>query len=120
MAAHGDNRMVIGYYPSSEFVNYGGKRMQNPPIQRNYEHPLDIYRTEELESFLTDIMPCFMQPLRNEQEYQEFLLPRYSPKLIFLTRDDTPPYVLHQLSVAYYMRFDVLLPHSDGLCLRPH
>lgn len=36
MSLHHDNRMVIGYYPSSQYITYGGKRMQNPPIQRNY------------------------------------------------------------------------------------
>jgi len=43
-----DNRLIVGYYPSSEFINYGGKKMQNPPNSRQYTHPSDVYSVEEI------------------------------------------------------------------------
>lgn len=54
-----DNRMVFGYYPSEQFVNYGGKRMQNPPKNRQFNHPSDVYTVQELETFIGQIMPNF-------------------------------------------------------------
>jgi hypothetical protein len=38
-----DNRMIVGYQPSSEFINFGGKMMQNPPNNRVMSHQSDIY-----------------------------------------------------------------------------
>jgi hypothetical protein len=43
-----DNRMIVGYYPSTDFINYGGKLMQNPPLNRQYTHPSDVYTVEEI------------------------------------------------------------------------
>lgn len=41
-----DNRMILGYYPSSDFVNFAGKKMQNPPLNKNFDHPKDVYTVE--------------------------------------------------------------------------
>jgi hypothetical protein len=41
-----DNHAIVGYYPSGEFINYAGKRMQNPPHSRQYKHPSDVYKVE--------------------------------------------------------------------------
>ena len=42
-----DNHAVVGYFPSGEFINYAGKKMQNPPISRSFRHPSDVYKVEE-------------------------------------------------------------------------
>lgn len=58
-----DNRMIFGYYPAENFVNYGGKRMQNPPRNRQFNHPLDIFTVQELENFLEEMVPNFYQEI---------------------------------------------------------
>ena len=41
-----DNHAIVGYYPSGEFINYAGKKMQNPPRTRAFRHPSDVYTVE--------------------------------------------------------------------------
>jgi hypothetical protein len=43
-----DNRNIFGFYPSTEFVNYGGKLMQNPPLKKAFNHPSDRYTVTEI------------------------------------------------------------------------
>lgn len=54
-----DSRLIIGYYPSTEFTNYAGKRMQNPPLSKRYTHFSDVYKVEEIEGFLRGLIPNF-------------------------------------------------------------
>ena len=48
MRATKDNRMILGYYPTDQFINYGGKKMQNPPKNRQLNHRLDVYTVDEI------------------------------------------------------------------------
>jgi len=48
MRKNKDSRLIIGHYPSTEFINYGGKRMQNPPLSKRYTHFSDVYTVEEI------------------------------------------------------------------------
>ena len=55
-------------------------------------------------------MPQFYEILNNEEEYQEFLKPRYVPKLIlFQKEDEGVEKTSRQISIAYALRFDVNL-----------
>lgn len=55
------------------------------------------------------LVPNFFRTLNSQEEYEEFLKPRYSPKMFFLMREDEElPLVLKKLSVAFTLRFDVL------------
>lgn len=53
-------------------------------------------------------MPQFYEILNNEEEYQEFLKPRYVPKLIlFQKEDEGVEKTYRQISIAYALRFDM-------------
>lgn len=102
-----DNRMIFGYYPAENFVNYGGKRMQNPPRSRQFNHPSDVYTVAELETFIDQIMPNFYQEIESLAQYEQFLEPKYAPKLLLATRDEEVPLVLKKLGVHFFLKFDL-------------
>ena len=39
-----DNHVIVGYFPSGEFINYADKKMQNPPRSRMFRHHSDTYQ----------------------------------------------------------------------------
>jgi hypothetical protein len=100
--------MIFGYYPVDEFINYGGKRMQNPPKNRQFNHPQDVYTVAELERFIDEMIPNFYEELESLEEYKEWLKPKYSPKLVFATREDEIPITLKKLGVHFFLRYDLM------------
>ena len=101
-----DNRMIFGYFPVNEFIKFGGKKMQNPPKSRHLTHPSDVYTVRELEDFLNEMMPNFYEELTSVEEYNAWTEPRYSPKVIFTSRDEEVPLAVRKLAVHYFLRFD--------------
>lgn len=83
-----DNHAVLGYYPSGEFISYAGKKMQNPPKTKYYRHPRDVYTVDELETFLRELLPNFYEEINSIEHFESWVQPRYSPNLIFATRED--------------------------------
>jgi hypothetical protein len=102
-----DNHMIIGSYPSGDFINYAGKKMQNPPKTKVFRHATDVYTVEEVEQFLNEMMPDFYERLSSLEQFEQWLLPRYSPNLIVATREDDLPSVMARLGVHYFLRFEV-------------
>lgn len=60
----------------------------------------------ELENFIDQIMPNFYQEIESLAQYEQFLEPKYAPKLLFATRDEEVPLVLKKLGVHFFLRFD--------------
>lgn len=102
-----DNHAIMGYYPSGEFINYANKKMQNPPKNRLFRHPSDVYTVEEMENFLNEMLPNFFEDINSSEKFENWLLPRYSPNLIIATREEVIPVVVAQLGVTYFLKFDV-------------
>ena len=57
---------------------------------------------------MNKLVPNFFRIINSKEEYEEFLLPRYSPKMIlFMREDEEVPLILRKLAVAFALRFDV-------------
>lgn len=52
-------------------------------------------------------MPNFYEEMTNIEDYYEWMRPRHTPKLVFLTREEEIPMVLKKLGVHYFLRFDL-------------
>ena len=64
-----DNHAIVGYYPSGGFIKYAGKKMQNPPNSRHYKHPGDVYKVEELERFVGEMIPHFFEDIVSMSQF---------------------------------------------------
>lgn len=58
-----DNHAIIGYFPSGEFIIYAGKKMQNPPNSKQLRHSGDVYTVEEIEKFISEMIPNFFETI---------------------------------------------------------
>lgn len=52
------------------------------------------------------MMPNFYEELTSVEEYNAWTEPRYSPKVIFTSRDEEVPLAVRKLAVHYFLRFD--------------
>jgi hypothetical protein len=58
-----DNRKIVVYYPSTEFIKYGGKKLQNPHQSRVFNNRKDVVLANEYEVLLEEIMPNFFDEI---------------------------------------------------------
>lgn len=87
----------------------GSHLIQNPPSTKVLDYSKDTYTYEQIRDFVFPFLPNFYRELNNLEEYEDFLLPRYSPKIIaFIREDEDLPLALKQIGVAFFLRIDVL------------
>lgn len=53
------------------------------------------------------MIPNFFEELTSLEQYREWLKPKYSPKLLFASREDDVPLVVRKLGVHFFLRFDL-------------
>lgn len=70
------------------------------------DHKSEIFTVEDFQNFLDGVLPNYFEEMVGIQQYYDWLYPRYSPKVIFATREDQIPLVLKKINVHYYLRFD--------------
>lgn len=87
----------------------GSHLIQNPPSTKVLDYSKDTYTYEQIRDFVFPFLPNFYRELNNLEEYEDFLLPRYSPKIIaFIREDEDLPLALKQIGVAFFLRIDVI------------
>jgi hypothetical protein len=64
----------------------GKKKLQRGPGFTSFRHQSDIYNVEEIMNFIDGLIPTFISNVATKEDLKEFLLPRYSPKLLYFTK----------------------------------
>jgi hypothetical protein len=73
-------------FPSTEFIQYGGKRLPSPQLSRVYNNRKDVVLPSEYEHLIEEIMPNFWEEIVSLEDYYEWMKPRRVPKAVFLSR----------------------------------
>jgi hypothetical protein len=60
-----DNHFIVGTIPSSTFINYAGKKIQSPPTSKPFRKTRSTYRVEEIEGFITQMMPILYENINS-------------------------------------------------------
>lgn len=60
--------------------------MQRNPTIVTYNHPKDVYTPDEILDFIDTIVPSFVDTVDTLEDLEDFMKPRYSPKLFYLTK----------------------------------
>lgn len=93
----------------------GSKKLQQAPGHKTFRHPSDVYTVDEIVEFIEGLLPVFITPVATTRDLEEFLKPRYSPKLLYFTKEEDAPRNIAKLTVYFNLRIDV----PCGLCSSP-
>ncbi len=116
MARNNENRAIHGLAPSDQLLTMGDKKLQRAPAYKTFRHPSDVYSVDEIMDFIDGLMPAFVTRVSTKEDLKEFLQPRYSPKLLYFTKEEWVPKNIGKLSVHFNLRIDVL-PSAYAVCL---
>lgn len=94
--------------PSDKLLTMGDKKLQRSPATKTFRHPSDVYTVEEITDFVEGLVPYFITHVATQQDLKEFLSPRYSPKLLYFTKEESAPLNIGKLTVHFNLRVDVL------------
>ena len=107
MTDNNENRAIHGVAPSDKLLTMGNKKLQRSPTYKTLRHPSDVYHVEEFIDFIEGLVPTFIVPVATGEDLKEFLRPRYSPKLLYFTKEEGAPKNIGKLSVYFNLRIDV-------------
>ena len=61
----------------------------------------------EVVEFIEGLVPTYLREVVSMEEYEELLVPRYSPKMLYFTKEDEAPLNIRKLSTIFTLRLDV-------------